>query len=91
MGHQDVRKPTAECHRVVYEVIESGRVCNSLDPSNDSRYGTLIPCLYLLIRLIHYFDGQHHVEEILFREQIVAKDLRTVLSAFREFLILAWA
>ncbi|OAQ28650.1 hypothetical protein K457DRAFT_138734 [Linnemannia elongata AG-77] len=45
----------------------------------------------LFMRLIHYFDGQHHVEEILFREQIVAKDLRTVLSAFREFLILAWA
>ncbi|KAG0375409.1 Nitrogen permease regulator 3 [Mortierella sp. AD032] len=45
----------------------------------------------LFMRLIHYFDGQHHVEEILFREQIVAKDLRTVLSAFHEFLILAWA
>ncbi|KAG0094016.1 Nitrogen permease regulator 3 [Podila epicladia] len=41
--------------------------------------------------LIHYFDGQHHVEEILFREQIVAKDLKTVLTAFREFLILTWA
>ncbi|KAG0215539.1 Nitrogen permease regulator-like 3 [Mortierella sp. GBA30] len=45
----------------------------------------------LFMRLIHYFDGQHHVEEILFREQIVAKDLKTVLSAFREFLILTWA
>ncbi|KAF9922373.1 Nitrogen permease regulator 3 [Linnemannia zychae] len=45
----------------------------------------------LFMRLIHYFDGQHHVEEILFREQIMAKDLRTVLTAFREFLILAWA
>ncbi|KAG0346038.1 Nitrogen permease regulator-like 3 [Podila humilis] len=45
----------------------------------------------LFMRLIHYFDGQHHVEEILFREQIVAKDLKTVLTAFREFLILTWA
>ncbi|KAF9349476.1 Nitrogen permease regulator 3 [Mortierella sp. AD094] len=45
----------------------------------------------LFMRLIHYFDGQHHVEEILFREQIVAKDLKTVLSAFRDFLILTWA
>ncbi|KAF9934873.1 Nitrogen permease regulator 3 [Modicella reniformis] len=41
--------------------------------------------------LTHYFDGQHHVEEILFREQIVAKDLKTVLKAFNEFLILTWA
>jgi hypothetical protein len=56
-------------------------------------YGALTCSLYIPSagRLIHYFDGQHHVEEILFREQIVAKDLRTVLSAFREFLILAWA
>ncbi|KAF9319763.1 Nitrogen permease regulator 3 [Podila horticola] len=45
----------------------------------------------LFMRLIHYVDGQHHVEEILFREQIVAKDLKTVLTAFREFLILTWA
>ncbi|KAF9413192.1 Nitrogen permease regulator 3 [Podila epigama] len=45
----------------------------------------------LFMRLIQYFDGQHHVEEILFREQIVAKDLKTVLTAFREFLILTWA
>ncbi|KAF8939654.1 Nitrogen permease regulator 3 [Dissophora ornata] len=45
----------------------------------------------LFMRLIQYFDGQHHVEEILFREQVVAKDLKTVLTAFREFLILTWA
>ncbi|KAG0267420.1 Nitrogen permease regulator 3 [Mortierella polycephala] len=45
----------------------------------------------LFMRLIQYFDGQHHVEEILFREQIVAKDLKTVLTAFRDFLILTWA
>ncbi|KAF9354244.1 Nitrogen permease regulator-like 3 [Mortierella sp. NVP85] len=45
----------------------------------------------LFMRLIHYFDGQHHVEEILFREQIAAKDLKTVLTAFGEFLILTWA
>lgn len=66
---------------------------NPLDRGIDLRYGRLILCVYHFasVRLIHYFDGQHHVEEILFREQIVAKDLRTVLSAFREFLILAWA
>ncbi|KAF9433518.1 Nitrogen permease regulator-like 3 [Entomortierella beljakovae] len=45
----------------------------------------------LFMRLIHYFDGKHHVEEIVFGEQISPKDLKTVLEAFNEFLILTWA
>ncbi|KAL1914294.1 uncharacterized protein VTP21DRAFT_9032 [Calcarisporiella thermophila] len=41
----------------------------------------------LFERLVHYFDGRHHTEEILFRENISSKQLLAVTSQFREELI----
>ncbi|KAG0244330.1 Nitrogen permease regulator 3 [Actinomortierella wolfii] len=45
----------------------------------------------LFMRLVHYFDGRHHLEEITFREQIALKDLKTVMKAFNDYLITHWA
>ncbi|CAG8649733.1 4144_t:CDS:2 [Gigaspora rosea] len=42
-------------------------------------------------RLTKYFNGKHHVEEILFRETIKPRDLGKILSLFnREELIIVW-
>ncbi|KAG0270442.1 Nitrogen permease regulator 3 [Actinomortierella ambigua] len=45
----------------------------------------------LFMRLVPYFDGRHHLEEITFREQIALKDLKTVMKAFNDYLITTWA
>ncbi|KAF9974512.1 Nitrogen permease regulator 3 [Actinomortierella ambigua] len=44
----------------------------------------------LFMRLVPYFDGRHHLEEITFREQIALKDLKTVMKAFNDYLITTW-
>ncbi|CAG8783186.1 15907_t:CDS:2 [Dentiscutata erythropus] len=42
-------------------------------------------------RLTKYFNGKHHVEEILFRETIKPRDLGKILSLFsRDELIIVW-
>ncbi|KAJ3300685.1 Nitrogen permease regulator 3 [Borealophlyctis nickersoniae] len=45
------------------------------------------PVASLFLRLVRYFAGKLHVEEIVFRENITRKDLKTILSRYREFLI----
>ena len=48
------------------------------------------PCLYLLRRLAPFFDGRHHVEEILFNELISGvneKDLEKLLLEFSNILV----
>ncbi|ORY25303.1 UPF0171-domain-containing protein [Neocallimastix californiae] len=41
----------------------------------------------LFLRLVPYFTGKYHVEEIIFRENLTRKDLKTILSKFRNELI----
>ncbi|KND02915.1 uncharacterized protein SPPG_01996 [Spizellomyces punctatus DAOM BR117] len=43
----------------------------------------------LFLRLAPYFSGKYHVEEIVFRENLTKKDLRTILSRFREVVVSA--
>ncbi|KAI0239909.1 Nitrogen permease regulator 3 [Massospora cicadina] len=41
----------------------------------------------LFQRLVKYFNGQYHVDEIVYYESITRRDLRAILSRFREELI----
>lgn len=41
----------------------------------------------LFLRLVPYFTGKYHVEEIIFRENLTRKDLKIILSKFRNELI----
>ncbi|ORX55436.1 UPF0171-domain-containing protein [Piromyces finnis] len=41
----------------------------------------------LFLRLLPYFTGKYHVEEIIFRENLTRKDLKIILSKFRNELI----
>ncbi|KAI9106241.1 nitrogen permease regulator of amino acid transport activity 3-domain-containing protein [Phlyctochytrium arcticum] len=43
----------------------------------------------LFLRLAPYFSGKYHVEEIVFRENLTKKDLRTVLNRLREVVVTA--
>ncbi|KAJ3175166.1 Nitrogen permease regulator 3 [Geranomyces variabilis] len=43
----------------------------------------------LFLRLVPYFNGRCHVEEIVFRENLTRKDVRTILSRFREVVVTA--
>jgi hypothetical protein len=40
-----------------------------------------------LCRLCPYFDGKHHIEEIMYAENIRRSQLLTVLDKYREILI----
>ena len=43
--------------------------------------------LFLFLRLLKYFDGAHHLEEIMYRENLVRFELITVLDKFRPLLL----
>ncbi|KAI9017072.1 nitrogen permease regulator of amino acid transport activity 3-domain-containing protein [Gaertneriomyces semiglobifer] len=41
----------------------------------------------LFLKLIPYFNGKYHVEEIIYRENLTRKDLRTILSRYRDAVV----
>ena len=41
----------------------------------------------LFRRLCVYFNGQHHFEEIMWRENITRSELRTVLSTYQDIIV----
>ncbi|KAJ3295965.1 hypothetical protein HDU76_006774 [Blyttiomyces sp. JEL0837] len=45
------------------------------------------PVAAVFLRLVPYFNGRFHSEEIIFRESMPRKDFKLVLSRYREFLI----
>lgn len=42
--------------------------------------------LYLFLKLLQYFDGSHHLEEIMYRENMVRFELVTILDKFKPLL-----
>ena len=52
------------------------------DPSI-ARYQPAAP----IIRLVPYFNGRFHVEEIMYREAIPWKDVKVILRRYKEHLI----
>jgi hypothetical protein len=45
--------------------------------------------LQLFMRLFQYFDGQHHLEEIMFFENLRRSHLLTLIDKFKDVLVLA--
>ena len=45
------------------------------------------PSYSLLCKLAPYFRGQHHIEEIIWRENIRREDLMTVLERYQSLLV----
>ncbi|CAK5116303.1 unnamed protein product [Aphanomyces euteiches] len=95
----------AQLHRYVYLVIPqdappySPAVASSPSDSpaveNDyvaqlaRKTNTPNPVLDLFRRLEPYFHGQHHLVEIMWRENVTRVELRTVLSTYKHILVLA--
>ncbi|KAJ1334556.1 hypothetical protein BSLG_007711 [Batrachochytrium salamandrivorans] len=59
------------------EVQWIAKIANSQSP----------PLAALFTRLVPYFNGRVHVEEILFRESIARKDLKSVISKYRDEIV----
>ena len=45
--------------------------------------------LHMFFRLCPYFRGEHHVEEIMFREGVPRAVVESILTAFRKVLVTA--
>ncbi|KAJ3414584.1 Nitrogen permease regulator-like 3 [Chytridiales sp. JEL 0842] len=45
------------------------------------------PIATLFLRLVRYFNGHFHMEEIIFRESIIRKDFKLILTRYSEFLL----
>lgn len=56
-------------------------------------FGVLTPCLELeschplFSRLLHYFRGRHHLEEIMYNENTRRSQLLTLFDKFRSVLV----
>ncbi|GAM17101.1 hypothetical protein SAMD00019534_002760, partial [Acytostelium subglobosum LB1] len=67
-----------------YHVMFLSVVCWLLEKGLITQLHTYI---HLMIRLVPYFRGQHHLEEIMWRENISRDDLNKILKKYKNFLI----
>ncbi len=77
---QDPTKPSeyeAECIQVLTESRYSPIVRGLF-----TRYGDLLNC-----RLVPYLNGKSHLEEIIFEEGLTKKELKLVMSSYREEIV----
>jgi hypothetical protein len=51
----------------------------------DSRHGPIVKSLFT--RLLPYLNGKSHLEEIIFEENLSRKELKLVMSSYREEIV----
>lgn len=83
------RQPEKELHRSRVQ-LEEGQNCPKnlrLRQQYLETIATTNSVFALFKRLCIYFNGQHHFEEIMWRENISRSELRTVLSTYQDIIV----